>query len=92
MAGRKRKVGKRGQVTIPKDLRTRKGIEHGDELVFVERDDEIVIQPQGDEERLAEGYRKRAERARTLADEMGSASREATDRLGDAPGWSERGT
>lgn len=89
MSGRKRKVGKRGQVTIPKDLRTRKGIEHGDELVFVERDDEIVIQPPGDEDRLAEGYRKRADRARSLAHEGEPASREATDRLGDAPEWSE---
>lgn len=89
MSGRKRKVGKRGQVTIPKDLRTRKGIEHGDELVFVERDDEIVIQPSGDEDRLAEGYRRRADRARALAREGEPASREATDRLGDAPEWSE---
>ena len=40
-------------------------------------------------ERLAEGYRKRAERSRELAEEMEEASAEATEHLGDAPGWSE---
>lgn len=85
----KRKVGDRGQVTIPKELRERRGIEGGDEVVFVEVDDEIVVKPPTDEERLAEGYRKRAERSRQLAEEMEETSSEATQRLGEAPGWSE---
>lgn len=84
-----RKVGDRGQVTIPKELRERRGIEGGDEVVFVEVNDEIRIKPPTDEERLAEGYKKRAERARQLAEEMEAASSEATQRLGDAPEWSE---
>lgn len=84
-----RKVGDRGQVTIPKDLRRRKGIQSGDEVVFVERDDSIVIQHPADEERLAEGYRTYADRARRLASEMDETSAEATERLGDAPGWSK---
>ncbi len=84
-----RKVGDRGQVTIPKELRDRRGIEGGDEVEFVEVNDEIVIKPPTDEERLAEGYRKRAERSRELAEEMEEASSEATGRLGDASGWSE---
>lgn len=85
----KRKVGDRGQVTIPKELRDRRGIEGGDEIEFVEVNDEIIIKPPTDKERLAEGYRKRAERSRQLAEEMEETSSEATQRLGEAPGWSE---
>lgn len=85
----KRTVGERGQVTIPKDLRDRRGIEGGDEVVFVEANDEIIIQPPTDEERLAEGYKKYADRSRQLATELEDASSEATDRLGDTPGWEE---
>jgi AbrB family looped-hinge helix DNA binding protein len=89
MSEHKRKVGDRGQVTIPKELRDRRGIEGGDEVEFVEVNDEIILKPPTDEERLAEGYRKRAERSRELADEMEDASADATGHLGDAPGWSE---
>lgn len=89
MQTHKRKVGERGQVTIPKELRDRRGIEGGDEIVFVESEDRIIIRPPADEQRLAEGYRKRAERARQLADEMTDASAEATAQLGDAPDWEE---
>jgi AbrB family looped-hinge helix DNA binding protein len=85
----KRKVGDRGQVTIPKELRDSRGIEGGDEIEFVEVNDEILIKPPTDEERLAEGYRKRAERSRRLAEEMEETSAEATERLGDAPDWDE---
>ena len=76
-------------MTIPKELRDRRGIEGGDEVTFVEVNDEIVLKPPTDEERLAEGYRKRAERSRELAEEMEAASAEATGHLGDGPGWSE---
>ena len=89
MSEHKRKVGDRGQVTIPKELRDRRGIEGGDEVEFVEVDGEIILKPPTDEERLAEGYRKRAERSRELAEEMEEASAEATRHLGDAPGWNE---
>jgi AbrB family looped-hinge helix DNA binding protein len=89
MGEHKRKVGDRGQVTIPKEIRDRRGIEGGDEIEFVETNDEIIIKPPTDEERLAEGYRERAERSRQLSKEMDPASSEATDRLGEAPDWSE---
>lgn len=89
MPEHKRKVGDRGQVTIPKELRERRGIEGGDEVVFIEEDDEIRIKPPTDEDRLAEGYRKRADRSRELAEDMEEASTEATQRLGDAPEWEE---
>jgi hypothetical protein len=51
--------------------------------------DEIVIKRPTDNERLAEGYRERAERSRQLAEGMDPASLEATDQLGEAPDWSE---
>jgi AbrB family looped-hinge helix DNA binding protein len=89
MSEHKRKVGDRGQVTIPQELRDRRGIEGGDEVEFVEVDGEITLKPPTDEERLAEGYRKRAERSRGLAEEMEDASADATGHLGDAPGRSE---
>lgn len=89
MTVHKRKVGDRGQVTIPKELRKRRGIESGDEVEFIEVNDEILIRPSTSKERLAEGYRKRAERSRELAEEMEEVSSEATQRLGDAPDWSE---
>ena len=75
-----RKVGGRGQVTIPKELRDRRGIESGDE---------IIIKPPTDEEYLAEGYRKRADRSQQLVKEMEGTSAEATEHLGDAPEWGE---
>jgi len=87
MSQQTRRVSERGQVTIPVDLRERVGIRAGDELVFEERGDEIVIRPPVDEERLAEGYRKRADRAQELAEEMAPASAEATEQLGDVPEW-----
>jgi AbrB family looped-hinge helix DNA binding protein len=79
----------KGQVTIPKELRDRRGIEGGDEVRFVEIEGEIVIKPPTDEGRLAEGYRKRAERSRRLVEEMEGASSVATEHLGDAPEWGE---
>jgi AbrB family looped-hinge helix DNA binding protein len=85
MAEYTRKVGERGQVTIPKELRDLRGIEGGDEIRFVEVNDEIIIKPAMDEERLAEGYKRMADRSEQLAEEMEGTSAEATERLGDAP-------
>jgi len=85
----KRKVGDRGQVTIPKELRDSRGIKGGDEIRFVEANNEIVIKPPTDKERLAEGYQERTERSRELAEEMSPASSEATDHLGESPDRSE---
>lgn len=89
MSGHRRKVGDRGQVTIPKELRERRGIEGGDEVEFVEVNDDILIKPPTDTERLAEGYRKRSERSQQLTEELRETSTETTRRLGDAPDWSE---
>jgi AbrB family looped-hinge helix DNA binding protein len=85
MVEHRRKVGERGQVTLPKELRDRFGIEGGDEVVFVDVGDEIRIQPPRDDERLAEGYRKRADRSRQLAEEMVEKPSETTQSSGDSP-------
>jgi len=90
MGEHKRKIGERGQITIPKELRERHGLQSGEEIAFIEADDEIVLKPPTDEERLAEGYRKYTDRSRALAEEMEGASAEATDRLGDAPDWTKQ--
>jgi AbrB family looped-hinge helix DNA binding protein len=37
------KVGAKGQVVLPKEMRDRLGIRPGDEVVFDDREDEIVV-------------------------------------------------
>lgn len=83
----RRKVGKRGQVTIPKELRERFGITGGDEVVIHEEEGKLVIERPVTREEMAEGYRQRAERTRELAEELEGVSTEADDHLGDAPEW-----
>ncbi|ACV48822.1 MULTISPECIES: AbrB/MazE/SpoVT family DNA-binding domain-containing protein [Halomicrobium] len=85
--GEHRKVGKRGQVTIPKELRERFGIEGGDDVLIHEEAGKLVIEQPLTREELAEGYRKRSQRIRELADELADVSTEANEQLGDAPEW-----
>ena len=85
--GERRKIGERGQVTIPKELRERFGIEGGDEVVIREEAGKIVIGRAVTREEVAEGYRRRAARDGDLADELAGVSSEANDRLGDPPEW-----
>lgn len=83
----KRRVGERGQVTLPKDLREQFGIQGGDEVVIHEERGKIVIEKPVTREVLAEGYRQRAQRDREVAEELQGTSREADEHLGDAPDW-----
>lgn len=83
----RRKVGERGQVTIPKEFRERFGIRGGDEVVIHEEEGKLVIEKPVTREDLAEGYRQRAERSRELAEELDGISKEANERLGDSPEW-----
>jgi len=85
--GERRKVGKRGQVTIPKELRDRFGIEGGDDVVIREEAGKLVIERSVTREELAEGYRQRAQGSRELAAELAGVSTEADEHLGDAPEW-----
>jgi len=43
---RTRVVGKKGQVTIPKEIREKFGLREGEKVVFEVRGDEIVIKPE----------------------------------------------
>ncbi len=43
---RVRTVGKKGQITIPKDIREKFGIKEGTKIRFEVRGDEIVIKPE----------------------------------------------
>lgn len=85
--GERRKVGKRGQVTIPKKLREQFGITGGDDVVIREEAGKLVIERSVTREELAEGYRRRARRTRELADELEGVSAEANEHLGDSPDW-----
>lgn len=83
----RRKVGERGQVTLPKKLREQFGIRGGDEVVVRDEDDRIVIEKPVTRDELAEGYRRRADRDQQIAESFDGVSREANEELGDAPGW-----
>jgi AbrB family looped-hinge helix DNA binding protein len=87
MGTESRKVGQRGQVTIPKELRERFGIHGGDEVLVREEGGKIVIEKSDVDERLAEGYRRRGAVSRDLEAEMAGVSSEADDGLGEAPEW-----
>lgn len=83
----RRKVGERGQVTIPKELRERFGITGGDEVVIREEQGKLVIEQPTTREELAEGYRQRAQLSRELADELNGVSSEADTHVGEGPEW-----
>ncbi|WP_367996719.1 AbrB/MazE/SpoVT family DNA-binding domain-containing protein [Haloferax volcanii] len=85
--GERRKVGERGQVTIPKELRERFGIKGGDDVVIHEEAGKLVIERSITREELAAGYRQRAQRTRELTNELEGVSTEADENLGDAPEW-----
>jgi AbrB family looped-hinge helix DNA binding protein len=39
------KVGRKGQITVPKEIRQCLRIEEGDRIAFVRRGEEIILQP-----------------------------------------------
>ncbi|ADC65940.1 transcriptional regulator, AbrB family [Ferroglobus placidus DSM 10642] len=43
---RTRVVGKKGQVTIPKEIRDKLGLKEGEKVVFEIRGDEVIIKPE----------------------------------------------
>lgn len=83
----KRRVGKRGQVTLPKELREEFDISGGDEVEIRKESGKIVIEKPITRDDIAAGYRARAEQLRELHDEMAGVSREADEYLGDVPEW-----
>jgi AbrB family looped-hinge helix DNA binding protein len=84
---KKRKVGERGQITIPKEFRERLGISHGDEVTVQEKDGKLVIEASVTREDLAKGYRQRSEKMEEVTEEMEYVSEEADEALGETPEW-----
>jgi len=83
----KRRVGDRGQVTLPKSLRDEFDISGGDEVEIRKESGKIIIEKPVTQEDMAAGYRTRAEQLRNLDDEMTGVSKEADEYLGEAPEW-----
>lgn len=84
---KKRRVGDRGQVTLPKELREEFDITGGDEVEIRKESGKIVIQKPISREDLATGYRVRADQLQELHDRMDGVSKEADEYLGDVPEW-----
>ncbi len=82
-----RRVGDRGQVTLPKNLREEFDISGGDEVEIRKESGKIIIEKPITREELAAGYRARADRLRGLHEEMDGVSNEADEYLGDIPEW-----
>ena len=81
----KRRVGDRGQVTLPNTLCDEFGISGGDEVEIRKEAGKIVIEKPISREDLAVGYRARADQFRPLDDEMVGVSQEADESHGEAP-------
>ena len=52
----KRKVGERGQVVLPKDIRDQFGLGSGSEITFETKDDEVIIKPAMTPEEFVEEF------------------------------------
>ncbi|MBS3815991.1 MAG: AbrB/MazE/SpoVT family DNA-binding domain-containing protein [Candidatus Thermoplasmatota archaeon] len=74
-----RKVGKRGQVTIPKSMREKEDIEGGDKVEVLEKDGKIIIKQIDRTEELKEAYQEMAKQSEEISEEMLTASKEALD-------------
>ena len=85
--GKRRRVGERGQITLPKELREAFDITGGDEVEIREESGKIVIEQPITRDDLAAGYRARAEQHREVHEEMEGVSCDANEYLGDSPEW-----
>jgi AbrB family looped-hinge helix DNA binding protein len=77
-----RKIGERGQVTIPKDIREKENIVGGDHIEFVNKDGEIRIRKKEDlNEKLKEAYTESAEHDEQAAENWKHVSKEANEEI-----------
>ncbi len=74
-----RKVGKRGQVTIPKSIRNKENIKGGDKVEIFEKDGEIIIKTIDKTEELKEAYQEMSKQSKKMSEEMLTASKEVLD-------------
>ena len=76
-----RKIGSRGQVTIPKHLRSEHDIRPGDTVTFSAEQDRLVLEKDIDKETLKEAYQDLADRTRRENREWDAVSDEANKSL-----------
>jgi len=80
-------IGERGQITIPKIIREKEGLESKDKVIVKVENDKIVVEKamstKEKEKLMAEGYKKMAEQDLKIEDEMQHASKEADEMLDD---------
>lgn len=78
-------VGERGQITIPKSIRQKEGLEPKDRVIVKIEDDRIVIEKTQSKNQkkaqLIEGYKKMAQRGLEIEDEWKHSSKEADEML-----------
>uniref|UniRef100_A0A8A2VBU3 Transcription initiation factor IIB n=1 Tax=Haloterrigena alkaliphila TaxID=2816475 RepID=A0A8A2VBU3_9EURY len=78
----KRKVGDRGQVTIPIEFREQFGLTAGEEVVFtVDERGDLLLRKSGNEQDLASAYQRTAQRDKRVNTEWEHVSVEATDEV-----------
>ena len=74
-----RKVGKRGQVTIPKSIRNKENIKGGDKVEIFEKNGEIIIKTIDKTEALKEAYQEMSKQSKKISEDMLTASKEGLD-------------
>lgn len=77
-------VTSKGQITIPKDVRERLGLEAGDRVVFVVQSDrDVVLKPAKTDVRELHGMLRRAGRRPVSVEEMDEGiARSLSEKLG----------
>ncbi len=78
MSPETRKVGERGQITIPKKFREEKKIKGGDKVELRKEKGKIIVK-KAEIEDLGEAYRDAAERAEKVTELWGNVSLEADE-------------
>jgi len=78
-------VGERGQITIPKIIREKKGLEKKDKAIVKIEDDKIVVEKalskKEKEKLMIEGYKRMAQIDQEIEEEMKYVSKEADEML-----------
>jgi AbrB family looped-hinge helix DNA binding protein len=78
LVGMTHRVGAKGQVVIPKELRDRLGIEPGDEVNFWLHDDHVAVRPADHRRPLRGRFRGSALATELERDRVADRVREAT--------------